>query len=173
MVTIGRGDPGDVPELLRVYTQSLREQGRGVYSEEQLAQLAPTDRGNEFESLVVERPDREVVVAEDDGVLVGWGGVRVDDGSLLGVYVDPESTNQGIGRAVLDAVETTAYRHGLRALSVFAALNAVGFYEACGYVRVGKRDARGRIGPLGPYGTPSDDSPLPVVELEKQLESSP
>lgn len=171
MVAIRRGDSGDVPGLLRIYTQSFREQGRGVYSEEQLAQLAPTGRAKEFASQVIDRPDRVVLVAEEDGELVGWGGVRLDDGSLLGVYVAPGAMNHGIGRAVLEAVERTAYHEGLRTLSVFAALNAVGFYEACGYIRVGKRDARGRVGPLGSYGTSSDGVPLPVVELEKQVGS--
>lgn len=169
MVAIRRAGPGDVPRLAAVHSASLRAEGANEYSEAQLARLAPSGRLEAFESEVINRDDRVVMVAENGDRIVGWGGVRLDAASLLGVYVEPGATGRGIGRTILAAVEAVVVDNGLRSVTVFAALNAVGFYEACGYRRVGDRDARGVTGPFGSYGATTDEVPLPVVELRKEL----
>lgn len=169
MVDIRTADPEDAAAMVRVHGTSLREQGAGFYDEDQLERLAPADHGPDALDGVFGNDDRYAVVAEHDGDVVGFGGVRLDDGSLLGVYVDPGYAGRGIGRMLLDAVEARARNEGLDVLTVFAALNAAGFYEACGFRRVGERDVSGVEGPLGSYGSASDDSPLPAVEMRKEL----
>lgn len=167
MVEVRTATPEDTTEIARVHTVALREQGTDHYDEGQLDALAPTDAGPEDVRDNVLGDDRYTVVAEADDEVIGFGGVRLDDGSLLGIFVDPEYGGRGVGAAIIDAVEAHAREAGLETLSVFAALNAAGFYEACGFERVGRRDARGREGPIGTYE--SGDEELPAIEMRKEL----
>lgn len=129
--------------------------------------MAPSGRDpSTVDGAVLDRPDRYVAVAESDGRIVGVGGVHLDEARLLGVFVHPDRGGEGIGRALLGDVESRAREAGLDAVTVFGALNAAGFYEACGFERVG-RASGGAGGPLGAYDT--GDAGIPAVELRKEL----
>ncbi|WP_174811894.1 GNAT family N-acetyltransferase [Salinadaptatus halalkaliphilus] len=168
MITVRTATLEDAPAIARIHTVSLHHYGGACYEDEQVARLAPTDVGPEEIRENLFGPDRYVAVADVDDDIVGFGGVRRNTGSLLGIFVDPSHGGNGIGTRVLEGVESHARDRGLERLSVFAALNAVAFYEACGFERVGERDANGADGPFGTYD--GGDHDLPVMEMRKPLE---
>lgn len=86
---------------------------------------------------------RTMLVASQEGRLLGTAALEPDrDGEagayyVLSVFVLPEAHGQGVGRALMQALEDWAQAHGGRKLGLSASLTAVGFYEKLGYVHQG------------------------------------
>jgi putative acetyltransferase len=78
--------------------------------------------------------DREIrLVAELNGQLVGIGALVVERSELRACYVLPAAARQGVGTALVNAIETIARAEGLDYLAFAASLNAEPFYRALGY----------------------------------------
>jgi GNAT superfamily N-acetyltransferase len=86
--------------------------------------------------------DGAFVVAYLDDVAVGCGAVRrLDDATaeLKRMYVDPSVRGQGIGRALLEALEREARLLGITRIVLETGTRlapAIKLYEAMGYVRI-------------------------------------
>ncbi|MEV6521963.1 GNAT family N-acetyltransferase [Longispora sp. NPDC051575] len=86
----------------------------------------------------------DFLVAEHDGHLVGMGGfVPNADGQaeVLRVRVHPATRRQGVGRALMAALEDRAAASGLREMFLDTATNqpeAVAFYQGLGYREIGR-----------------------------------
>ncbi|MBN9306261.1 MAG: hypothetical protein BGO82_19410 [Devosia sp. 67-54] len=92
--------------------------------------------------------NNEVVVAQIGDRIVGFATIVAHDGNdaeLEGLFVEPTHWRQGIGTALLHAIEREAAAWGASRLHVLANARAMPFYEAMGFVRVGERKT-----PLGP-----------------------
>jgi len=178
MVTVRPATPADAPGVARVHDTALRTQGADRYSAAELDAMAPPDRDpGSVDGAILARGERYVAVAvtEADGSVdevsrvVGVGGVHLDDGRLLGVFVHPDRVGEGIGRALFEDIEMRARAAGLDTLTIHSALNAVGFYEAVGFEQVAGADgtaASGAGGPLGPYDTETTDIRARVLRKE-------
>jgi GNAT superfamily N-acetyltransferase len=157
MTSVREATRSDAAEMARIQTESLRQRARDHYTDEQLAHLAPPDPdADAIPDSEFDDSSRRPVVAERDGTIVGWGSVHVDEGVLAATFVDPDHFGEGIGRAIVERLEATARKEGLDQLTVFASLNAVGFYDALGYERRREVDAGGPESPE-----------IPSVELAK------
>lgn len=178
MVTVRPATPADAPGIARVHDTALRTQGGDRYSEAELDAMAPSDR--DFESVdgeILAREERYVVVAVteadgnegESGRVVGVGGVHLEDGRLLGVFVHPDRVGEGIGRALFEDIQARARAAGLDGLTIHSALNAVGFYEAVGFERVEGASENAPSeggGPLGSYDTETTDIRARVLRKE-------
>jgi GNAT superfamily N-acetyltransferase len=104
--------------------------------------------------------DRTYFVHDHDGALVACGGwsrrgklyagaaTDADDERLLdprteparvrAMFVRPDWTRRGLGRALLRACEQAAAVEGFRELALMATLPGVPLYEACGYTAVNR-----------------------------------
>ncbi len=83
------------------------------------------------------------VVARRDGVVVGTGRLlapgAVGDSATIGrLAVTDRVRGQGVGAAVLEALERAAVAHGWSAVELHAQTHALGFYERAGYVGFGE-----------------------------------
>ena len=76
-------------------------------------------------------------VAILNGDVVGFSELDHQTGEVRAVYVQPTCVRQGIGRKLLQAVETAACERSITRLHLHATLNAVSFYQAHGYVTDG------------------------------------
>ena len=76
--------------------------------------------------------EKVVLVAEVDARIRGFGQLDLK-GVIEAVYVHPDHPRQGIGTALLCALEACALRSGCAVLRLDSSLNAVGFYKAAGY----------------------------------------
>jgi len=73
------------------------------------------------------------IVAEEGGQVLGYAVLDADTGEVDAVFVDPAAHGQGIGLALLQALEGLAREQGVEELFLSASLNAVGFYERAGF----------------------------------------
>jgi putative acetyltransferase len=79
--------------------------------------------------------EMEILVAEINGQVVGWGAIRGD--RLEGLYTDPDFTGRGIGTELLNKLEVLMRTYGIRTIHAEASLNAEGFYLRRGYRPLG------------------------------------
>jgi putative acetyltransferase len=73
----------------------------------------------------------EVWVAEQGGIVAGWGAIRGD--MLEGLYVAAEFAGQGVGAGLLGMLEGLMRGRGIQAVQAEASSNAREFYLRRGY----------------------------------------
>ena len=74
-----------------------------------------------------------MVVAEEDGELLGWGALCSEKEEITNVFVDPEHHRRGVGTAIVSVLEDAARHGGLDAVQLQATGTAIEFYLAIGY----------------------------------------
>lgn len=121
----------DEPDVLALATAQQAEM-RGLYGGE-------ADIGPARDAWMFEPPDGTFVVARIHGIAVGCGGIcRFDDtrAELKRMYVEPGSRGLGLGRRLLEALETEARRLGYAAVVLETGdrqPEALGLYASAGY----------------------------------------
>ena len=85
--------------------------------------------------------DGTVFVAEEDNRILGTASLK--DDMVLTVFVLPKHHGRGIGKRLMEKVESTAKRKGYSSVKVPASLTAVRFYRKFGYVRLKKEYNKG------------------------------
>ena len=81
-----------------------------------------------------------ITVRNEQGTLLGVGRLHLTDNSEAQIrYMATEANcrNVGIGKAIVERLETIAYAHGVERVVLNARDNVVGFYERLGYVVIG------------------------------------
>jgi ribosomal protein S18 acetylase RimI-like enzyme len=124
----------DVPRL-----SELARAAYGVY----VARMGREPRPMVDDYAAVVR-DRDVVVAEEDGRVVGMAVLAVtEEGFLLdNLAVEPARQRRGVGRALLLEAEAAARRAGFDAVYLFThetMTENVALYERFGYVEYDRR----------------------------------
>ena len=106
-------------------------------------------------------PRAHYVVWEAEGKIVGGAGwSEIDAGAdVRKVAVHPDYLRQGIGRALMAAIEAEARGQGHRVMHCSSSLSAVKFYESCGFEPVG----------VGQLETPLDGVFFDIVPMRKDL----
>jgi GNAT superfamily N-acetyltransferase len=74
------------------------------------------------------------LVALLDDAFAGFCDFDLGAGEVGGMFVAPAHVRRGVGRALLQTVEVRAREQGVRRLGLRATLNAIGFYQAQGFV---------------------------------------
>ena len=100
----------------------------------------------------------QTLAAEVGGKLAAVAQLDVDAGALRALFVDAAVQGQGIGRALLAAVEARARAAGCARLRGAMSLNAVPFYARAGFVPSG-----------APAWLRSAGRRVPVTWMEKSL----
>ena len=104
----------------------------------------PMEKTKKRLAYILSKPDTKLLVAEVDGIVVGYIHAVDFDCSysdsvknILALAVDEEYRGQGIGRALVAAVEKWAYSTGASGVRLVTSTYREGahkFYEACGYI---------------------------------------
>lgn len=120
----------DCPVLGQLFYDTVHTVNRRDYSEEQLNAWATG-------TICLEAWNRSfleqyTVVAEQDGVLVGFGSVAAD-GYIAMLYVHKDHQRRGIGTALCAALEKA---RGSGKCTVQASVTAVTFFQKRGYTVV-------------------------------------
>ena len=131
--SIRQAHSDDVIQLLRIQTDSLRTLCISDYSSLELEALI--ERNLRHFSLGGNR-DEFILVAEVDGVIVGWSALLASH--ISAIYVHPQFVRQGIGSQLLRAIETKAIDSQFRTLKVAASFTARPFYQYHGYEIFGR-----------------------------------
>lgn len=141
MVTVRPATPGDRSRIRECHVAAIRARGPEAYDDRQVAAWA--DKGDPVDDYPVEDDGHYLVVAErsdadSEREVVGYGHLVPTEAEVRAVYVHPDACGRGVGTAVLDALESRARDLRLDDLTLWASLNAVGFYEQAGYERAGR-----------------------------------
>ena len=92
-----------------------------------------------------------VFIAEELGAVMGFAAIlpRSDgDAELDALFVEPETWRQGVGRALVEHCCVAAKGCAAKAIHVVGNPYAEGFYEACGFKQVGRKQMRFGVGLL-------------------------
>jgi len=135
VTTVRRYRPADAPAVQSLHERVIRAAGTDP------ADLPNTDDVTDIKGEYLDAGG-EFLVAERDGRVVGMGGLRVDghEGELHRMRVARDCQRDGVGSALLAALETAARERGVTALYARTARRqaaAVAFYPANGYEPVG------------------------------------
>ncbi|MBQ9806345.1 MAG: ribosomal protein S18-alanine N-acetyltransferase [Clostridia bacterium] len=120
--------------LLREHLAAVAELERSIFAEpwsESALELLLTDSAYG-------------VVCLQDGKAVAYGGmmIAVDEGQITNIAVRADCRRQGLGRAVLLALESEARARGLEQISLEARVSntaAIALYESVGFQTEGRR----------------------------------
>jgi putative acetyltransferase len=135
MLSIRLARASDIPALARVHVAAVRAMCRSHYRSHELARWVA--QGPALYTGLVRTAT--VVVAEKNGVVVGFAGASLAHGYVRAVYVAPGHAGSGIGGRLLARIERSARAFGVRRLTVDATLNAETFYTRAGYRSQGRR----------------------------------
>ncbi|MEQ8369486.1 MAG: GNAT family N-acetyltransferase [Alphaproteobacteria bacterium] len=128
---------------LELHHRSVRGLAAGHYPPDVIAAWAPpVVSDDEVAAFMADGAGQVRLVAEQDGGLVGVACLVAATGELRACYVAPAAARQGVGTALVRALEQAAREAKVPALTVMASLNAEGFYERLGYAVVERRNHR-------------------------------
>lgn len=135
MMLVRPARTADFGAVKTIHQRAVRTLGADAYSDRQVRAWADWSDVDELDG--VDDEDAHMVVAERRGEPAGFGHLGAADGEVNAVYVHPDQAREGVGAALLAALEGYARGVGLSELTLSASLNAVDFYDRAGYERVG------------------------------------
>jgi putative acetyltransferase len=131
MLLVRAATTGDAEAIYDVHVAAIRDVCGPFYDPEQIAAWT----ANKEPSGYLEPIAKQVfLVGVMDEKVVGFGQLAADAGTVHAMYVRPDRIRQGIGSALLEAIEAAARDRRLARLDLRATINAVPFYERHGYV---------------------------------------
>jgi len=120
----------DAKEMQRIHTSAVTTTCNNFYTEKQINSWL---EGRSPEGYHEGINKGEMYVVEDEGKIVGFG--HAIPGEVVAVFVDPAFHEKGIGKLILDyGLKIATKDH--RKIKVESTLNASGFYEKHGFVKV-------------------------------------
>lgn len=122
--------PGDTMALRELFAQSIEELTQDEYDEDQRAAWAmAAEDTNAFAQRLAQSL---TLVVQVDGEYLGFGSLK-DNKTIDMLFVHPYYAGEGVGTALLTALEKIAAARGAEALSVDASDTAQEFFERQGY----------------------------------------
>lgn len=140
MLNIRRARQEDCQSIMSVHVDAVTGIETALYTPEEIQAWAAPKKPESYEELI---RTREFFVAEDDGVIVGFGVLNQNISEVEAVYVSPKAGRRGIGLRMLQKLEERASALGLEQLRLNASLNAVPFYKRAGYA--GNEESKYRL----------------------------
>jgi ribosomal protein S18 acetylase RimI-like enzyme len=129
MIAISLAELADVERCLEIRHAAFSHAAPAAYSDEQVAALLGRDERPTMSAMIAQQ---QMFVARVDDVVVGCGGRR--DVNVYNLYVDPAAMRQGVGSALLAAIEKQFVANkGRNTLLIDAGVYTQPFYESCGY----------------------------------------
>lgn len=125
--------PADTPMLRELFAAAIEELTADDYTEEQrIAWASAAEDGHAFAERL---GAMTTLVVQVDGDHLGFASLK-DNAVVDMLYVHPHYTGEGIGTALMDAIETIAKARGAKALEADVSDTALPFFEARGFVAV-------------------------------------
>lgn len=149
----------DLPEVASMHRASILDLCAQHYSAVELSLWTDALQPDKYTTLLV---DREFLVAEEDGQILGFGVLDLSQSLINATYVSPKAVRRGVGRRLVEAMERLARQGAVSRLHLNSTLNAVPFYERLGYLQ---REAACNRLPTG--------AELPCVVMTKDIAVDP
>jgi GNAT superfamily N-acetyltransferase len=144
-ITIRKATPRDAEAACAVLVRSITEICAPYYKndEEVLAQWLENKTPANVRRWIESDRSYCVVAVNDKGLLVGFANISGSE--IMLNYILPEVLHRGVGKGLLQALETQAIASGLEHIEVVSTIPAKAFYERNGYVSNGAPGHVGRI----------------------------
>ncbi len=126
--------PDDAAAICQIHKASVCTLCAPAYSPEEIEAWVGRVSPDDYRRLLSES-DETLFVAEREQEVVGFSGLHGNEVSA--VFVDPER-GRGAGAPLLEIVEETARKRGVRRLHLASTLTAFPFYLAHGYEEQGR-----------------------------------
>ena len=130
MLAIKRATQAHAQAAFDIRLLAIRSQCIGAYTAEQMA-LWTRGSADDGYSTLMEKPFYLGWVNDEP---VATGMLDLDNNEVGALFVLPQFTGRGYGKAMLDHLEALARELELAEVVLDATLNAASFYRACGYV---------------------------------------
>ena len=130
--------PGEEPELWQLFFNTIRTVNLGDYTAEQVRVWAPEDTDPERWRARIEGICPWVCVEEGD-VIVGYADLQ-DSGYIDHFFVHHAWQRRGVGRRLMETIETEARARRIPELSAEVSVTARPFFEAFGFTVVEVKD---------------------------------
>jgi GNAT superfamily N-acetyltransferase len=143
---IRRAEPADVDAIAIAHRDSIQSIGPAFYSPEVVEGWQEAITGELYLNAMTAGEVFFIAVGVIDGgrVVLGFASDYRIAGQTHGtsVYVRGRSARQGIGSALLAKAEAHAIETGATCIEIEASLAGVTFYEANGFIAVGRGETR-------------------------------
>ncbi|NVE00880.1 GNAT family N-acetyltransferase [Massilia sp. BJB1822] len=137
-ITFHPANVADIPAMWALRTRAVRLSCASHYAPDVIDRWSATPTPDSYVRLLNQGGG---LLAREGDVLLGYAILNTASGEVDAVFVDPAQGGRGVGRRLLAGLEALADSLALaRPLFLYAALNAVAFYQAAGFVR--RRDAQ-------------------------------
>jgi putative acetyltransferase len=138
-LSLRRATPDDAARLAEIQARAVEDGGRHFYDAAVIAAWAWGSDKREACRGWIGEAGIHVVLCERQGTAHGFAVYVAKDESVYvhSLYCHPDAGGRGIGRALLADIESFARSVGKSRVTAQSSLNAVGFYRAQGFVRVG------------------------------------
>lgn len=136
----------DAKKIMLVHIDCINKVCSQHYSKDQLKQWVKRQSLQRYSVFIQQDNDFIVVLRQEakseDSVVVAFGhmgkkteGLFSDavDFEVYGFYVSPDVSRRGVGKLLFRELERRALEQGGCGIGVVSTLNAVPFYEACGF----------------------------------------
>lgn len=125
--------PADTLELRELFAASIEELTADDYTEDQrVAWASAAEDGPAFAKRL---GAMTTLVVQVDDAYLGFASLK-DNAIVDMLYVHPHYAAEGVGSALMDALETIAKARGAEAVTADVSDTALPFFEARGYVQV-------------------------------------
>lgn len=123
----------DTSRLQDLFAQSIEELTQDEYDEDQ--RLAWITRAADAEAFAKRLGANVTILVEQDGEILGFASLKGNK-EIDMLYVHPYAVGQGVGSALVEAMERLAKARGAESLSVDASDTAHEFFSRRGYADV-------------------------------------
>jgi putative acetyltransferase len=131
MLLVRAATAGEADAIYDVHVTAIREVCGPFYGADQIAAWTANKEPRGYLEPIAKQV---FLVAVVDDEVVGFAELAKEVGEVRAVYVRPDRIRQGVGSALLEALEAAARHEGLARLDLRATINAIPFYERHGYV---------------------------------------
>lgn len=121
-------EPDDAEAVSRLISVTLRASNANDYRGDAISRIEAEFSPSNLQTLAKQR---RIFVAQEDAAIVGTASVAGN--WVHAVFVHPLTQGQGLGRQLMETLESYAAPHGERWLGLYASVGAVPFYQSLGW----------------------------------------
>lgn len=130
MLIVRPATDADCEDIYRVHVDAVRALPTGTQGKSGIENWLAT---REPAVYVAEMQNELLIVAEEQGEVIGWAALNSDKEEITNVFVDPVHHRRGIGSAMITVLEDAARHFGLTSVQLQATGTAIDFYLANGF----------------------------------------
>ncbi len=134
-IYIDQASPEDAERLSALIRRTLRECNLSDYSEEEIGRLCDLYSPDGISSVI---SSRQFYIAEAEGSAAGCAALEVNKDEpaaawITAVFVDPVYQKKGLGKVLMDLLESSAISQGVSILKLGSSITAHDFYLKLGF----------------------------------------